>query len=189
MNDNADIAFLAASCEREMRQSLGGSSIKYNRTDFRRFLGNGQPVGQFQPQQMYPQQAYAPTPEYYNQNNVPVDYVIPEGTLPPSNARLLNVPQIAGSQPQQNVQPMISSNIESVQGFQMPDYNQPAKKNYLEDEQSFRDALIEEIKSLKNSIKSQKTLINKLIKLVSSGNVIPQSNQPQEITDDSSDKS
>lgn len=184
MNDNSDIAFLAASCEREMRQSLGGSSIKYNRTDFRRFLGNGQPVPQYAPQQ-----SYAPVPQQYNPNNVPVDYNIPEGILPPSNAKLLNIPQIAGSVPQQNTQFATGSNIESVQGFQIPDYNQPVKKNYLEDEQTFRDALIEEIKSLKSNIKSQKTLINKLIKLVNSVIVTSQTNQVEQITDDSSDKS
>lgn len=189
MNDNSDIAFLAASCEREMRQSLGGSSIKYNRTDFRRFLGNGQPVPQYQPSQINPQQVYAPVPQQYNPNNVPIDYVVPEGTLPPSNAKLLSVPQINGVQPPYNNQQTNSSNIESVDGFQIPDYSQPVKKNYLEDEQAFRDALIEEIKSLKNHIKSQKTLINKLIKLVNSVIVTTETNKPQETLDDNPDKS
>lgn len=40
MEDNRDIAFLAASCDREMRQTLAGSGLRYNRTDFRRFLQN-----------------------------------------------------------------------------------------------------------------------------------------------------
>lgn len=173
---NEDIAFLAASCEREMRQSLMGSGIRHNRTDFRRFLGNGTPQGtppQYQqpyapmPQYPVPQQyppgmpQYAPMPNY---NNNPVDPNIPDGVLPKSDIQLIPLPGGAPS-PTNSYSP--HPQMESVNGFSMPDYNAP-RKTYLEDEKEFRDALIEEIKSLKNNIKSQKTQINKLTKLVES---------------------
>ena len=170
MDDNRDIAFLAASCEREMKQTLAGSGLKYNRTDFRRFLGNsgnGYPQHpaapypqQYIQQQLYPQQ---PPPNYYQNYNNPVDPVIPEGVLPPSNQQFIPMPQ--GVMPQQ---PQIAgSQIMTSGGFEMPDYSK-SPKTYLEDEQEFRDALIEKIKALTNSIKAQKTQINKLTKMVES---------------------
>lgn len=178
MDDNRDIAFLAASCEREMRQSLNGSNIRYNRTDFRKFLGNeGQnpnipyPQQQGYPQQAYPlqinpQQVYQQMPVHpqFEQNNNPIDPIIPEGVLSPSDQRFVPLPQNFVP-PIQYANP--STNISSTNSFEMPNYNNPPK-NYLEDEKQFRDALIEEIKSLKNNIKSQKTQINKLIKEISS---------------------
>lgn len=189
MNENADIAFLAASCEREMRTSLAGSSLKYNKTDFRRFLGNGQPVPmhphQYPQYNPYPaQQGYAP-PVPPPQQYAPVDPYIPEGVIPPSDARLLPIPQTAQ---QQTIQPNVSYNIEPVNSFQIPDYNN-VKKNYLEDEEQFRQALIEEIKSLKSNIKTLKTQINKLTKAVEQAILPSQPIEQQEIKDDNTDKS
>ena len=189
MNENADIAFLAASCEREMRTSLAGSNLRYNKTDFRRFLGNGQPAP-IHPQQYpqynpYPQQGYAPPLPLPSQQYAPVDPYIPEGVIPPSDARLLPVPQTAQ---QQTIQSNFSSNIEPVNSFQIPDYNN-VKKNYLEDEEQFREALIEEIKSLKSSIKTLKTHINKLTKAVEQAILPSQPIEQQEIKDDNTNKS
>lgn len=199
MEDNTDIALLAACCERDMRNTLGGSSIKYNRTDFRRFLGNGQPVPM--PQNQYPQynpyphvhqQSYAPAPRPpQNPYAAPVDPYIPEGVIPPSEAKLLPVPQTAHPS-QQNYQGIqSSSNIEPVNSFQIPDYNAAPRKSYLEDEEQFRNALIEEIKSLKNNIKSLKTQINKLQKIVEHAIIPPTQEvaQPIETENDSPDKS
>lgn len=160
MDENTDIAFLAASCEREMRANLGGSSIKYNKTDFRRFLGNAPPTTHINPQhfpQSYPN--YNTPQQNYS---VPVDPYIPNGIIPPSEAKLLPVPNSNQFIQHENISP----NIESTNSFQIPDYNSPKKVNYLEDEETFRNALIEEIKSLKNNIKSLKTLFNKLNKAV-----------------------
>lgn len=190
MNENADIAFLAASCEREMRTSLAGSSLKYNRTDFRRFLGNGQPVPmqhhQYPQYNPYPaQQNYAPPLPQHPQQYAPVDPYIPEGVIPPSDAKLLPVPQTHQPLMQQNSP---SSNIEPVNSFQIPDYNSP-KKNYLEDEEQFREALIEEIKSLKNNIKNLKTQINKLTKTVEQLIVPSDQSTQQDIKNDNTDKS
>jgi hypothetical protein len=54
----------------------------------------------------------------------------------------------------------LTTNLESVGGFEMPDYNRPSK-TYLEDEKQFRDALILEIKALKNGISSQLQILKK----------------------------
>lgn len=174
MEDNSDIAFLAASVEREMRQSLQGSSgMKYNRTDFRNFLNGQVPHpgtvpppnyynGQYQhpnygppPQQHYPQQQI---PGY----NIPAnDIDIPEGTLNQPIKQIVLPPQYGV--PNNGVQganlPMVDNNLPSMEnysGFNIPNYNQQGKQ-YLEDEAEFRDALIKEIKS-------QKKAINKLIR-------------------------
>jgi hypothetical protein len=187
MDDNRDIAFLAASCEREMRQSLNGSSIRYNRTDFRKFLGNeGQNPNIPYPQQVYapqinPQQVYQQMPVHpqFEHNNNPIDHIIPEGVLSPSDQRFVPLPQNFVP-PTQYANP--STNISSTNSFEMPNYNIPSK-NYLEDEKQFRDALIEEIKSLKNNIKSQKTQINKLIKEISSVKLLLQNTDTQLPTD------
>jgi hypothetical protein len=175
MDDNSDIAFLAASCEKEMKTSLAGSGIEHNRTDFRRFLGQpGQPINQYpqHPQNQYPQQlAYAPHPPQPQQHpqhpqqyqsNAPVDYVLPEGNISPTNVQFLPMPP--GYQPPPTA-PSPNTLVDHATGFRMPDYNAPSKK-YLEDETQFRDALIEEVKSLKTNIKSQKLVINKLSKQV-----------------------
>lgn len=202
MDDNRDIAFLAASCEREMKQTLAGSGIKYNRTDFRRFLGNSgnnypqhpshpQPA-QYIQQQMYPQ----PPQQYYPQANPaynnPVDPVIPEGVLPPPTTNLIPMPQGVAVPPQQG-QPYGTS-IESTGGFVMPNYANQAPKDYLEDEKEFRDALIAEIKALKNNIKAQKTQLNKLTKAVESLTLLlnkdqPQPEEPETTIDDNPDQS
>jgi hypothetical protein len=167
MEDHEVIAYLAASAEKHMRTSLSGSQgLSHNRTDFRKFL-NGHPGPQQHPQQ-HPQQyqQYPPHPQQqpqyapqYNPNNIPVDYVIPEGTLPPSNTRLLSMPPgfidpNSAANPVHNQFPNeLRTTFEEVNNFQVPSYD----KKYLEDEQEFRDALIKEIKS-------QKTIIKKLNK-------------------------
>lgn len=173
MDDNTDIAFLAASVEREMRSSLAGSSgLKYNRTDFRRFLPNGQQIPQQQnpqyiQQQHHQQQAYPPQyvqppsqPQYHNPQNNPVDYYIPEGVLPPPQQQLIPLPP---SYSNQNQQPP-ESFIQNTDSFKVPDYTK--QKQYLEDEQEFRDALIQEIKEQKKSINKLKKDMSKLILLV-----------------------
>jgi hypothetical protein len=167
MDDNTDIAILAASVEREMRQGLAGSQgLRYNRTDFRQFL-NGQPNVQ-QPQPMHPAQHhhgqynhnYGPPPmQHYPQQGYPPqgeDFNIPEGTL---NGPIKQYVAPAHLQlPNQGIQgPQMAPMMESSGGFMMPDYNNPTQKVYLEDEQDFRDALVKEIKSQKKSL-------NKLIK-------------------------
>lgn len=205
MEDNRDIAFLAASCDREMRQTLAGSGLRYNRTDFRRFLqnesgGNGgyvqqpqyhqqpQYAPQYAPQQQYVQQAAAPMPY----NNAPVEPHIPNGVLPTPNAQFVPMPNGYGQQPQP--QQALTTNIESTGGFEMPNYNN-SPKTYLEDEKQFRDALVLEIKALKNNIKAQKTQLNKLTKTVESLIVLLSKDKPletsteEEIIDDNSDQS
>lgn len=171
MDDNTDIAILAASVEREMRQGLAGSQgLRYNRTDFRQFL-NGQPNVQ-QPQPMHPAQHhygqynhnYGPPPmQHYppqHQQGYPgEDFNIPEGTL---NGPIKQYVAPAHLQlPNQGVQvpngQQMAPMMESSGGFMMPDYNNTSQKVYLEDEQEFRDALVKEIKSQKKSL-------NKLIK-------------------------
>jgi len=205
MDDNSDIAFLAASCEREMKQTLAGSGLKYNRTDFRRFLGNNgnnfpQQHSNPNPQQYYqpPQQQYYQPPQqqqYYQQqaapayNNIPVDPNIPDGVLPPPNAAFIPMPNGYGQQVP--VQQPLTTNLESVGGFEIPDYNR-SPKSYLEDEKQFRDALITEIKALKNNIKAQKTQLNKLTKTIESLILPLNKEQPQqdiENIDDNSDQS
>ena len=213
MDDNSDIAFLAASCEREMKQTLAGSGLKYNRTDFRRFLGNnGNNGNSFQQQhsapyqqqhsapyqqQYNPQQYYQPPQQqqYYQQqaapayNNIPVDPNIPDGVLPPPNATFIPMPNGYGQQVP--VQQPLTTNLESVGGFEIPDYNR-SPKSYLEDEKQFRDALITEIKALKNNIKAQKTQLNKLTKTIESLILPLNKEQPQqdiENIDDNSDQS
>ena len=195
MDDNRDIAFLAASCEKEMKQSLAGSGIKYNRTDFRRFLGNSGNNYPQHPSAPYPQQAYPPQ-QYYPQQvppgyNNPVDPVIPEGVLPPSNQQFIPMPHGIPTQPIPPSPNNLGSPIESTDGFIMPNYSNVGK-TYLEDEKTFRDALITEIKALKNNIKSQKTQLNKLTKVVESFMLLLNKDQPQlekETIDDNSDQS
>jgi hypothetical protein len=202
MDDNRDIAFLAASCEREMKQTLAGSGLKYNRTDFRRFLGNGgnsfpQQQSAPYPQHYNPQQYHQPPQQqqYYQQqvapayNNIPVEPNIPDGVLPPPNATFIPMPNGYGQQVP--AQQPLTTNLESVGGFEMPDYNR-ASKTYLEDEKQFRDALILEIKALKNNVKAQKTQLNKLTKAVESLTLLLSKEQPQqetEIIDDNPDQS
>lgn len=203
MDDNRDIALLAASCEREMKQTLAGSGINYNKTDFRRFLGNSgnnysqHPSApypsQYIQQQMYPPQ---PPPQYYPQvppaYNNPVDPVIPEGVLPPSNQQFIPLPQ--GAAMPRQAPSNFGSSMESAGSFVMPSYTNEAGKTYLEDEKQFRDALITEIKALKNNIKAQKTQLNKLTKTVESLMLLLNKEQPQsqpetEIIDDNPDQS
>lgn len=204
MDDNRDIAFLAASCEREMKQTLAGSGIKYNRTDFRRFLGNSGNNYPQHPSAPYPnqyiqQQMYPPQPQHYPQHypqvppayNNPVDPVIPEGVLPPPTSQFIPMPQ--GVTLPQQAPNNFGSSIESTGGFVMPNYNADAQKTYLEDEKQFRDALITEIKALKNNIKAQKTQLNKLTKTVESLMILLNKEQPPqpetEIIDDNPDQS
>jgi len=200
MDDNRDIAFLAASCEREMKQTLAGSGIKYNRTDFRRFLGNSgnnypqHPSAPYS-QQYVPQQVYSPQQQNYHQAppsySNPVDAVIPEGILPPTTNQFIPMPQGINIAPQQ-VSNNFGSSIESTGGFVMPNYTNEVAKTYLEDEKQFRDALITEIKALKNNIKAQKTQLNKLTKVVESLTLLLNKEQPQqeiEIIDDNPDQS
>jgi hypothetical protein len=176
MDDNRDIAFLAASCEREMKQTLAGSGLKYNKTDFRKFLGNGgnnypqhpsyPHPAQYIPQQMYsqqPQQYYPPANPGYNN---PIDPVIPEGVLPPPTTHFIPMPQGIAVPPQPGQS--YGTSMESTGGFVMPNYNTESGKTYLEDEKEFRNALITEVKALKNNIKAQKTQLNKLTKTVES---------------------
>lgn len=162
--DNSDIAFLAALTEREMRQKLaGGSGLKYNRTDFRQFLQNGQPRPMSHPQQL-PQQYHQQLPQQYYPPSDP--YQVPDGVIPPANPQLLPMPP-QYSQPStiqgMQIQP---SSPESYAGFNMPDYSgkqQESQKQYLEDEAQFRAALIKEVKSLKNTIKDLKKQVSSLI--------------------------
>jgi hypothetical protein len=205
MEDNRDIAFLAASCDREMRQTLAGSGLRYNRTDFRKFLqneGNGGYVQQpdFNQQQAYHQPQYHPqqyqqpyqqqAPAQMQYNNIPVEPNIPAGVLPPPNATFIPMPNGYGQQPQQP----LTTNLESTGGFEIPDYNRTSK-TYLEDEKQFRDALITEIKALKNNIKAQKTQLNKLTKTVESLTLLLskdttlEPSTEEEIIDDNSDQS
>lgn len=152
MEDNSDIAFLAALADKEMRKSLQGSQgIQYQRTDWRKFLHPNQQIPPHLQQQAYPQQ-YHPQQQYpVVQPQQSQEPFIPEGTLPPSNQQLLQLPPGY----QQPVNPQQISSTESYQNFQVPNYNEPPK-TYLEDEKEFRDALIKEIKSLKNTIKDLK---------------------------------
>lgn len=197
MEDNRDIAFLAAYCEREMRQTLAGSGLKYNRTDFRRFLNGGNGgypqhpnyphPQQYIQQQVYPQQVPVQPPPNYN---IPVDPNIPSGVLPPPNTSFIPLPAGYAQPPQPQG---MSSTLESTGGFEMPDYNRTSK-TYLEDEKEFRDALIAEIKALKNNIKAQKTQLNKLTKTVESLMLLLSKDQqietqPEEIINDNSDQS
>lgn len=170
MDDNTDIAFLAASMERQMRTSLAGSQgLSHNKTDFRRFLTtNPDPRGQQQYQQP-PQYYNQPPPQYHqapqhNNYNVPPDNYIPEGVLPPSESRLIQLPPGYGGP--NNVGPtpnnfpqQFQTSLEEVNNFNVPSYN----KQYLEDEQEFRDALIKEIKSQKTTIKKLNREIDALI--------------------------
>jgi len=162
MNEDADIAFLAASLDKTMHGMMKGGDIPYRRTDFRNFLNPQQQRPQGPPQhyqQHQPQQYQAPPPQYtqhpiYNQSS---DYPnIPEGVIPPSNAPLAMLPQQYAQHyaPQGN-----PSHVAQMDGFSVPDYS--GQKQYLEDEGEFRKALIAEIKS-------QKTTIKKLTKDIAS---------------------
>lgn len=163
MNENEEVAMLAAVLDKEMRGKLAYSNgIGYsNRTDFRSFL-NGNPGNQRpHPQQPiippnYPQQPPAPLPPQGDIPSVPT-----ERNVANSNMQLLPMP--AGASQQALTSPPASaptSNVEEVRDFQIPDYNrlpetqqpQAVSKQFLEDEQEFRDALIKEIKSQKRSI-------------------------------------
>lgn len=169
MENDTDIAFLAASLEREMRQSLAGSSgLKYNRTDFRNFLPQGaqQDIRPQHIQQNYPQQSYPPQnypPQYVQQSYPPQDYVVPEGVIPPSPASFLPMPKgYSGEQMTQAGNAPFS--IENTDSFNIPNYSQ--NKQYLEDEQEFRDALIKEIKSQKSTISKLSREIKALTTIV-----------------------
>lgn len=158
--DNSDIAFLAALTEREMRQKLvGSSSLRYNRTDFRQFLNNGQiPTQMPQPQQM---------PQYQGSYPPQTDpYQVPDGVIPSSaNPQLLPMPPQYAQAVSPSVSPMPSS-PETYGGFNIPDYNAnnaAQQKKYLEDESEFRAALIKEVKSLKSAIKDLKKQVSTLI--------------------------
>lgn len=208
MDENTDIAFLAASVEREMRNSLAGSSgLSYNKTDFRKFLdprnSNNAPQmsHSYSPPQhfresyppQYPPQQY-PHPQF-NPNNVPVDPDIPDGILQPSNAKLVGLPQhYLNRQPelvQQN-----QNTIENIDSFTIPDYS-AKQKQYLEDEQLFRDALIKEVKAQKKALnklnRQVETLILTVNNLVSTlGTQSISKTEPlttQEKPDDNSDQS
>lgn len=161
--DNSDIAFLAALTEREMRQKLvGGSGIKYNRTDFRQFLQNGQPQQIPHPQQLPPQYHQQHQPQYYPPSD---PYQVPDGVIPPANPQFLPMPAQYAQPSTNQGQQMPSSSPESFAGFNMPDYNaknQASQKSYLEDEAEFRAALIKEVKSLKNTIKDLKKQVSSL---------------------------
>lgn len=156
MDNNTDIAFLAAALEREMRQSLAGSSgLRHNRTDFRNFLpphaGGTQPQ-QVHPQQypqypQYPQPQPQPQPQYAPQNYPQQEPEIPQGVIEPPNTNFIPMPPGYQIRPDSNLQ---TPAIESVERFNIPDYAN--QKKYLEDEQEFRDALIKEIKSQKSTI-------------------------------------
>jgi hypothetical protein len=176
MEDNTDIAFLAAFAERSMQQSLKGSQgLKYNRTDFRQFL-NGHPNVQhphapMQPGQYHNNQYYNPQygpppmqPQHIPGYNMPINEDgVPEGTLngPIKQYTLpshLNVPNNGVQHPQGFQTPGMAPGMENTGDFMMPNYNDnQSQKLYLEDEQEFRDALVKEIKS-------QKKVLNKLNK-------------------------
>jgi len=173
MEDNTDIAFLAAFAERSMQNSLRGSQgLKYNRTDFRQFLNGGpnvqHPQGQIQPGPQYhnqyhnPQYGPPPMQQQIPGYNMPTDdMVVPEGTLngPIKQYTLpshLNIPNNGVQSPQGYQMPGMAPGMENTGDFTMPNYNQ-SQKIYLEDEQEFRDALVKEIKS-------QKKVLNKLNK-------------------------
>lgn len=182
MDDNSDIAFLAASCNRSMQQlnipmrHPGSTGLGFNRTDFRQFLhpSQQQPNNPYPQHPMYPQQVYVPgvpPPNFPQQHpgNIPVDPNIPEGHIPPSNAPLIPMPQGYGP-PLQHVRPPVmnpdGSVMQPVDGFHMPDYTQPPPKQYLEDEQEFRDALIKEVKEQKKNINKLLREMKSLILLV-----------------------
>lgn len=175
MEDNSDIAFLAAATERDMRnRMIGSQGMRYNRTDFRQFLGpnGGQQVPQQQgpsPQHYhpnnYPPQQYQPPPQQYQQNNQPVYPSIPDGILPPSNAALLPMPTGYADptvQASNNFNPAFQTTLEGVNQFNVPAYD----KTYLADEQEFRDALIKEMKSQKTAIKKLNTDLKEIKVLV-----------------------
>jgi len=159
MNEDTDIAFLAASLDKSMQSMMKGGDIPYRRTDFRRFLNGPQPPqNQYQhPQQQYPQQQYRqPPPQQPQYTQHPIyeqqDYPnIPEGIIPPSNAPLAMLPQQYAQHyaPQGNIPQ--GSYVAQMDGFSIPDYS--GQKQYLEDEGEFRKALITEIKSQKTTIK------------------------------------
>ena len=166
MNEDTDIAFLAASLDKTMHSMMKGGDIPYRRTDFRNFLNGPQQQQRPQgPPQQYlhpPQYQQAPPPQYtqhpiYNQ---PSDYPnIPEGVLPPSNAPLATLPQQYAQQYiPQGIHPQ-GSHVAQMDGFAVPDYS--GQKQYLADEGEFREALIREIKS-------QKTTLKKLTKDIAS---------------------
>jgi hypothetical protein len=166
MDDNSDIAFLAASTEREMRKNLIGSQgLRYNKTDFRKFLNPNQQISPQQAQQLYQQQQaqqFHPQ-QYHQQYPAQQQYsepFIPDGTIPPANPQLLPLPQ-GYAQPTPVPQQQQIPSTESFQNFNIPNYN-ASPKQYLEDEQQFRDALIKEVKSLKNTIKDLKKQVTSL---------------------------
>jgi len=191
MDNNTDIAFLAAALEREMRQSLAGSSgLRHNRTDFRNFLppqaGGTQPQ-QVHPQQypQYPQYQYPqqPQPQYAPQNYPQQEQEIPQGVIEPPNTSFIPMPPGYQVRPDPNLQIPV---IESVERFNIPDYAN--QKKYLEDEQEFRDALIKEIKSQKTTIsrlsKEIKALTQLTIELKESlSTILNKTEQPSILTE------
>lgn len=186
MDENTDIAFLAASVEREMKNNLAGSSgLRHNRTDFRKFLspqqlqqGNPQQYPQQQyppqqynsqhyppPQQQYPPQQYS-QPQYpQNAGPPPSEGYVPEGVLPQANVSLIPLPpgyqQAYPQSANTNTQPL----VQPVDRFDMPDYSK--NKSFLADEKEFRDALIKEVKSQKKNINKLNREVESLIVLVS----------------------
>ena len=154
MNEDTDIAFLAASMDKTMHSMLKGSDIPYRRTDFRNYLNGPQqqqrPQHYPQPQQQYRQ---PPPPQYtqhpvYDQQDYPN---IPEGVIPPSNAPLAMLPQQYAQHYAPQVNPQQGSYVAPMDGFAVPDYS--GQKQYLADEGEFREALIKEIKSQKTTTK------------------------------------
>lgn len=156
MQEDLDAAILAAQTNGAMKQWYGPQR---SRIDPRQF------VGHHPPQQNY---GYPPQQNHGGYNpNIADGYDVPQTvpaqqirTLPMvirgKDGKLIDLNQVL--EPQEQSQPQ--SNVESFQGFQMPNYSDDSssrsKKKNIQQEHPF-DVILKEIKSLKKSV-------NKLIR-------------------------
>jgi hypothetical protein len=169
MSDDLDVAILAAQTNGAMNQIYKGQPPRGTRLDVRQYVHPSQQQ-RFQPSP--PQPFNYPQQQNYGGHTTDVDeYGLPR-SIPASNVqlpmvmrdrdgRLIDLNQvISGEQPQQNY----NSNVESFQGFQMPNYGEDNSKNsktkQKQTEHPF-ETILKEIKSLKKSV-------NKLIREIES---------------------
>lgn len=184
MQEDMDAAILAAQTNGAMNQWYGPQ--QRGRIDPRQFINHGQRPPQ---QQYHPQPNYNyPTQPHYGNNEVD-EYGLPRSipaqqiqTLPMvvrgRDGKLIDLNEVL-NEPVPGYQPP-TSNIESYQGFNVPNYSdddKSSKKKSGPQEHPF-DIIMKEIKSLKRSV-------NKLIREIESSKVV---NNPTNVINEASPK-
>lgn len=173
MQDDLDVAVLAAQTNGSMNQIYKGQPPRGTRLDVRQFVHPEQHQ-RFQqpPQQNFnypPQQNYGGMPSnngYDVPESIPMQQIqaIPM-VIRGRDGQLIDLNQvISGEQPSQ---PINNSNVESFQGFQMPNYGNDNSKGKTKTNQEHPfETILKEIKSLKKSV-------NKLIREIESSKLSP----------------